>query len=279
MDYHAHRFTDHSLLFYCKNKLVAVLPANRDETMLYSHQGLTYGGLILSRATSTNVILSIFETLQTYLKDQHICTLIYKKIPYIYQQQPSDEDLYALFRCKATLLGRSIASVIDQQNKVSYSELRTRGIRKAQSKNLVIKEDYLFHAFWNILECNLSTRFGVAPVHSLAEIEYLKAKFPNAIRLFNVYDNHTVIAGCVVFETFQVAHVQYISASEVGKACGALDYLFDHLVQNVFRDKKYFDFGISTEQNGVYLNEGLIAQKEGFGARGLVYDVYELNTD
>ena len=40
-----------------------------------------------------------------------------------------------------------------------------------------------------------------------------------------------------------------------------------------------FDFGISTEQGGRYLNEGLIFQKEGFGARTVVYDTYELNIE
>ena len=53
MDYHQERFTDCSLMFYSKEKLVAVLPAHRDDDTLYSHCGLSYGGLILSRKFST----------------------------------------------------------------------------------------------------------------------------------------------------------------------------------------------------------------------------------
>ena len=39
------------------------------------------------------------------------------------------------------------------------------------------------------------------------------------------------------------------------------------------------DFGISTEHGGDYLNEGLIFQKEGFGARSVCYDCYEVALD
>ena len=46
MDYHSHRFKDHSLLFFYKNQLLSMLPANSSGDTLYSHQGLTFGGMI-----------------------------------------------------------------------------------------------------------------------------------------------------------------------------------------------------------------------------------------
>ena len=49
MEYHADRFTDYSLLVYDGNKLLALLPANRSGDVLYSHAGLTYGGVIARR--------------------------------------------------------------------------------------------------------------------------------------------------------------------------------------------------------------------------------------
>ena len=43
-----------------------------------------------------------------------------------------------------------------------------------------------------------------------------------------------------------------------------------------YMDWPYFDFGRSTENpDGSGLNEPLVFQKEGFGARGLCYDIYE----
>ena len=84
------------------------------------------------------------------------------------------------------------------------------------------------------------------------------------------------LGGCVVYETEQVAHVQYIAASPLGKKQGALDLLFQQLICERYAHKRYFDFGISTEQGGQILNEGLLFQKEGFGARAILYDIYEL---
>ena len=52
--------------------------------------------------------------------------------------------------------------------------------------------------------------------------------------------------------------------------------VMDYLINQQYTDKEYFDFGISTEDNGRYLNEGLITQKQEFGGRGVVYDFYEL---
>ena len=41
MDYHADRFTDHSLMVYRRDKLYALLPGNIAGDTFYSHQGLT----------------------------------------------------------------------------------------------------------------------------------------------------------------------------------------------------------------------------------------------
>lgn len=50
LEYHADRFPDCSYLFTQKGKVLALLPAHRREAMLCSHQGLTYGGLVLAPA-------------------------------------------------------------------------------------------------------------------------------------------------------------------------------------------------------------------------------------
>jgi hypothetical protein len=71
--------------------------------------------------------------------------------------------------------------------------------------------------------------------------------------------------------------VQYICASEKGKEVGALDLLFAELLDDVYRSVPCFDFGISTEDDGRYLNTGLIEQKEGFGARAIMHDFYAID--
>ena len=47
MEYHSDRFQDFSLLVFEGEKLMSVLPANRVGDTVFSHQGLTYGGLVL----------------------------------------------------------------------------------------------------------------------------------------------------------------------------------------------------------------------------------------
>ncbi|EOC1299999.1 GNAT family N-acetyltransferase, partial [Cronobacter dublinensis] len=59
--YHEARFEDCSLIIKKKNKPVAVFPANRIGATAYSHQGLTFGGLILLPELHAVDVLNIFE--------------------------------------------------------------------------------------------------------------------------------------------------------------------------------------------------------------------------
>ena len=86
-----------------------------------------------------------------------------------------------------------------------------------------------------------------------------------------------MLAGIVIYESANVAHAQYISATEEGRSLGALDCIVEVLLNEVYPDKPYFDFGISTLENGRTLNVGLIQNKESYGARATVYDFYELS--
>ena len=87
MDYHAHRFSDCSLLIYEDNQLVALFPANwvEEERCIHSHQGLTYGGLILTSEATERQVIAIFQGILLWYMDYlQALRLIYKPIPYIY---------------------------------------------------------------------------------------------------------------------------------------------------------------------------------------------------
>ena len=126
------------------------------------------------------------------------------------------------------------------------------------------------------MEENLHERYCVAPVHSLEEITRLHKNFPRQISLFRVCDGTKTLGGCVVYETDEVAHVQYIAASTQGKKCGALDLLFHQLIYSRYGRGYRPSPNALVRQGGQILNEGLLFQKEGFGARAIMYDVYEL---
>ena len=276
MDYHSDRFIDYSLMIYQKGKLVAVFPANIQDDIVYSHQGLTYGGLVYINKLSTLDILNIFDVLKNYFREHMYKRIIYKAVPYIYSDYPAQEDLYALFRNDAKLVGCNISSTISLGNKVNFAELRRRGVKKANKNNLTCVASNDFDCFWDILSNNLKAKYDVNPVHTLQEIEYLHSLFSENINLFTVKKQKDVVAGAVLYISKRVVHVQYISASTEGQKLGALDLLFDYLI-NKYADFDYFDFGYSTEKMGYYLNEKLLFQKEGFGGRGVAYNIYDLN--
>ena len=89
------------------------------------------------------------------------------------------------------------------------------------------------------------------------------------------YKDDIALGGTLLYITKQVVHTQYISANVEGKELGVLDLLFDYLINHEYTNYPYFDFGQSTEQMGHLLNVSLIFQKEGFGGRGMCYDIYE----
>ena len=276
MDYHADRFDDNSFMFYHKGKLKAVLPANVAGDTLYSHQGLTYGGLLLDKKATVEDVLECFDSLNSWLRENGISKVVYKALPWIYQQYPSEEDLYALtWKCKAQLISRNIASTIVIDNKLKFAESRKSGIRKALSLNIEVGESNGVDGFWHVLEDNLGNRYNAKPVHTASEMKLLMSRFPNNIKLYVAKMNGEIVAGTLIYVTPQVVHTQYISASVEGKKHGALDLLFDYIINKVYANCRYFDFGKSTEQGGAYLNEPLIFQKEGFGGRGVCYDWYQ----
>ena len=276
MDYHADRFTDCSLMFYRDNALYALLPANVKGDVLTSHGGLTYGGLVMSSRCSAKGVQEVFAAMNTYLSDMGVRRVVYKAIPWIYHQLPAEEDLYALTSIShATLIIRDISSAVIGDRPVKFSESRKSGLRKALRMGLTVRESEDFATFWQILNANLTAKYGVRPVHSVSELELLHGHFPQGIRLYMVYDGETPLGGTLLYLTPQVLHTQYISATAEGKAHGAIDLLFNHLINEVYTDYRYIDFGKSTVSDSADLNEQLIFQKEGFGARAVCYDTYE----
>ena len=276
MDYHSDRFRDHSLMVYRDGRLYALLPANQKEDTLVSHGGLTYGGLVMSPQCSAKGVLESFTAINAYLRQQGFHSVVYKAIPWIYHQLPAEEDLYALTAvCNARLTIRDISSAIVSTRRMKFTESRRSGLRKALKAGLTVRESDDVDAFWHILNDNLTQKYAVRPVHTADELRLLQGRFPDNIKLWLVYDGDTPVGGTLLFLTPQVLHTQYISATPYGKQHGAIDLLFDHLIYNIYADYPYIDFGKSTVSDSADLNEQLIFQKEGFGARAVCYDTYE----
>jgi len=277
MEYHSERFTDHSLLFYRKGNLLAVMPANTSEGEFASHGGLTFGGILSNTRMKTPYMLEVFTALIRYLTQNGFSKLIYKAIPHIYHVAPAEEDLYCLFLHGAKLYRRDVSSTILMANRPDYSKARRGTIKQGHEANVTVKQSIDFETFMSIEKAHLQEKYDVEPTHTGEEMQLLASRFPENIKLYAAFLDEEMIGGVIVYESRNVAHTQYIAASNKGFELHALDVIFDTLLQGQYREKKYFDFGISTEQGGRLLNDGLIRNKESYGARATVHDFYQLD--
>ena len=256
--------------------------AGGEAILFHSHQGLTYGGFVLSPEIHISEVGELFRLTAAYLKENGFCEWIYKQIPYIYHLIPSQEEDYWLWRYNATLKACNMMTAIDLGN----SEIDITSSRKRTYLNKLTRQGYTvvidadIRDFWPILEDNLMERFCSRPVHSLSEIELLKQRFPDNIVCCTVKNpDGKTIAGTLLFITQQVVRTQYISASHEGKHTNALDYLMLSLINHYksHPEYRYFEFGTSMAEDGIHLNEGLILQKEGFGGRAVACKIYNIN--
>jgi len=271
MDYHSDRFKDHSLLIRSGGKLSGVFVANEKSGVIESHGGLTYGGVVLRNDVRFTEVMQMFKTLVEHYHRFGLKKIIYKCIPPYLHSFPANEDQFALFAIEAKLTRRDTSSVILQEQRLPYMHGRSQNVR---GKAFEIKQSQDCRKFWEeVLTPNLNERYNAGPVHSIAEMNLLMDRFPENIRLYEIDG----MAGAVVYVYNTSVHTQYLSATEIGRQHGALDFLVDHLIKE-FSSKKYFSLGTSNNSGGPDLNSGLLAWKEGFGARTFVHDFYEIET-
>jgi len=274
MDYHSDRFCDHSLMFFKDSRLIAILPANIEDNILYSHKGLTYGGIISDHKMKTLTMIDIFNVLKQYLKSHGIFRVIYKAIPYIYHLLPAEEDLYALYINNANLVKREPSSVIYLKEELKIGKKKLQGIKKSIKKGIEVKESNDYDSFMSILSKILEEKYDTYPTHTVEEIKMLASRFPENIKLYGAYLDDVMLAGIIGYESQKVLHAQYGANSDNGRKLKALESIYSYLFNS--SKKEIFDYGISTEKNGRYLNVGLIQQKEEYGARTVTYDTYEM---
>ena len=283
LSYHGDRFEDRSLLIKDnKEKLVGLFPAAVDResvSRVVSHPGITYGGVLHNGSLRGQGLLDALAALRDYYREQGFETLRYKAVPIIYHLAPSADDLYALFRLGAKRYRCDLSCAIDFDGRQAVSDRRKRGIRKAIKCGVEISGG-LNHveALWQVIADNLSRKHNVRPVHSADEIARLHSLFPENIDFVVARLNSEVVAGIVLFITARVVHAQYIASSESGQDVCALDAVFEHSIEKArAKGARYFDFGISNENEGQQLNAGLYQYKSEFGAGGVVHEFYEIN--
>ena len=279
MEYHKDRFDDYSLMIFDNEKLVAVLPANRVGDVVYSHQGLTYGGLVYSYKVNGEKVAEILDCVLFFLKESLIKLFYYKPIPVFYSSKGNCEMDFFLFKRGAFLERKEMNLAINLSVPLNISKSKLKHFRKNQKNELQIVEEDQFNSFWEqVLEPRLLEKYHAKPVHNQREITQLKQFFPENIKQFSVYYENVIIAGITIFETENVVKSQYGATTKKGEELRALDFLFINLIKKYKQEGKlFFDMGIVNDENEKGYHAGLLKQKEELGCSVYSQDFYKMN--
>ncbi|GGD28227.1 hypothetical protein GCM10011343_18010 [Flavobacterium orientale] len=279
MEYHKDRFEDYSLLFFDdKNQVKAVFPANKSGEVVFSHQGLTYGGLVFSKKNKAEETEQMVQLLLDYLTADSVKKIIVKLLPSLYNQLATNDFDYFIYQKGGVLFRRDMNLAINLKCELQISKSKLKHFRRVSETGLTIVQESDFSNFWNlVLIPRLNEKHQASPVHTLAEIHYLTSKFPNNIRQYSVYEEDEIIAGITVFESDYVVKSQYGATTKRGETTRALDFLFIHLIEKYKNEgKSFFDMGIVNENEGKIYNKGLISQKEELGCTVYNQDFYTI---
>jgi hypothetical protein len=270
MEYHAHKFQDHSLIISDNSGIVAVMPANISGDTVCSHQGLTYGGIFFE-ATFDNVeVEAVLQSILAYLKEQGVKVLDVKLLPEFYADKTTQYLNSLLHELQADIYRNDRVFAIDYSQPFTIHKTKLKHYRKSQEKDFVLREETDLTLFWNeVLIPRLREKHNTAPVHSLKEIHLLKSRFNKEIKQFNVYIEDTIVAGITIFEKGQIVKSQYGATTALGEKVRALEYLFLNLIFKYKSEgKSYFSMGTVRDLDmPLGYNPGLLRQKVELGCR------------
>lgn len=289
LNYHPrNRFMDHSLMVYDEHdQLTAVIPGaikhNGEKRLLSSYPGASHGGIVIDLKFNTARALALVPILIEYCQANNFHSIELKVVPRIYHCWPCDEIDFALRYYGFSLSSTELATALPLKEtpfKTHYmAESAQRNRHKAEKLGVTIKESSDYKTFWNILTNNLKQRHKTHPTHTLPEIVDLTQRYPLSIKLFAAFYEEDMISGVVAFLlNSRVINCFYIANNSEYQHLRSLDLLFYRLINwGIERGYHYLDWGISTENKGKFVNQGLFRFKEKFGGRGVLRETYSLD--
>ena len=281
LSYHGDRFRDTSLVLFTQDELVAVLPAAedpQDPSLVVSHPGLTYGGLVYGEALRGERSTEALRLVSATFAEMGYARLRYRSVPCVYHTRLAEDDAYALQRIGATRSRCDLLTAIDLATERRLNHGRRYGAKRAVREGVEVDVSWQhLPAFWKVLEETLRSRFRATPVHSLTEINTLRERFPERVRLLVAERHGDVLAGVVLFAAGRALHMQYSAASDVGRRSRAMDLVIGEAIeiakQGGFR---FFALGTSNGEPGGELNGSLYEFKLSFGAGSIAQEEFEL---
>ena len=283
LNYHPEgRFTDASFFVEKSGIVVAVVPGCSVDGSFVSHLGSTFGGPVISKDFySGNKILEIVKDIDDYIV-RNFKSVKLKPTSPIFATVPTDLLDYSLEHSgysRHTELScyTPIAKGVDPLENCKR-ECR-HNFRQSEKLNLTYGEipDCEMEKFYDFL-VKSKARYNTKPVHSLAELQNLKQRFPEEILFRGVWQDGIYLSGMMIFYFRQakVFHFQYLAPDDSKRETNATTSLFVNAMREAAQvGCEKFSWGISTEDAGAYLNENLYRFKESFGALPCLNARYE----
>ena len=277
IEYHGDRFEDMSAVAYVDGRPSAIMPLAFDPALrkVVSHPGLTFGGPVVIRELRGDAVLAVVDALLDALRDWGATSCLVKLLPQILATYPSAEVDYGLWRRGFALVRRDLSSLLPLAGAIPFNTSKMQAVRRARKQGVTVT-DAAVENFYGLLCDVLLAQHGVTPVHSLAELEQLHATFPRDILVRLAVLDQRVLAGTLVYRYGHVWHTQYLASSDEGRRVGALDLVIAELMaEATVAGASHVSFGVSTVNQGMDVNAGLLWQKESYGARTMVHDYME----
>ncbi len=279
IEYHGERFVDMSAVAYIDERPVAIIPAAFDPqtSRVSSHPGLTFGGPVFVRDLRSDTAIGVIEAMLDTFRDWGATSCLVKLLPETFATYPYAEAAYALWRRGFQLVRRDLSSLLPLDGSLPFNESKRQAVKKSRKHGLVVSAIGT-DAYHDLLTQVLQAQHATQPVHSKAELALLHSRFPANILARGIVLDGRLLAGTLVFNYGHVWHTQYLASSDEGRTLGALDMVIAETMNEARgAGATLLSFGTSTENGGQNLNQGLLWQKESYGARALVHDFLEGN--
>lgn len=282
LNYHpSDRFIDVSILILQGSNIVAVVPACMTEEngkkCFFSHKGSTFGGIIIHKEKYNITALEmIFPLLENHLRKEGFQSVYIKSTSDIFTSESGELMDYYFYKNGYQRINElNFFIETDGMSEIitdGWSSGHRRHCHSAEKSGLVFRElnnEEELLRFYRLLEARLSEH-GVKPVHTISELKQLEEDYiPENVSFYGVFYADVLIAGTMLFSFGKrVLHTQYLAHDTDYNHMYPMFFLKYHVMQ-LAREQGYrrVSFGISTEEHGLVLNQGLSLFKEGFGAK------------
>ncbi len=265
LEYHQKPLVDFSVMIYQDNKLKAIMPINIIDHIAYSHQGITYGGLITeSRCFYSDYVIYLNKILE-FLKNNKVIHLVVSPQPSAYFKTQSNKLDLIIQRNQIKMDKCSVGAILNQQN-FRLPTKRKLNIKSSLLENYEFSTTTDLSIYWDLVEKFYHQRFGFNPVHNFNEIKYLHDTFKGNINITSLKDikSNKTVAGLMIFEDEKIAKIQYIAYEETAQ--NLINLLYYETLDYYIKRGKSIDWGSSMDIKDGEVKTSILWLKEKFGA-------------